>query len=451
VIERALSQNDRYDITIDYTADTKRFDAEMKQDVLRNELVFFDHDRNYNRPITALDWNEQHDELFLASYAQKDDIMSLEPDGLVQVWSLFTPDRPELVFHSQSAVLTAMWHPSNPKLIVGGTTSGQIVVWDTRKKKSIPVQRTSLSDGHSFPLYGLTSMPTVKHINLLISTSTDGRLCVWDDNDLVQPKTTFNLKYNERQASSHAAALAAASASAASGTPIKHKKVEIVPTTVAFRDTKSVILGSDEGMLYDVNLYDNQPVIEDDIKGGGIDDKRELSYTALDDHMGWMAHDGPITNVNFHPGYAGASRDVKGLLLTSSYDWTVKLWNVQKKQCLFTFESTRDYVYDTQWSPVHPALFASGDGTGSVDLWNLNVRTDAPLHRVKAAKKADGKDYGVDRAVSKVRWSRDGTKLAVGDSGGITRVFEVAPDVAKPTDQEAADFGAMIHEKCQAT
>jgi len=39
---------------------------------------------------------------------------------------------------------------------------------------------------------------------------------------------------------------------------------------------------------------------------------------------------------------------------------------------LATFSSAEDYVYDVQWSPTHPAVFATADGTGIVSLWNIN-------------------------------------------------------------------------------
>ena len=48
------------------------------------------------------------------------------PDGLVLVWSLQTDSRPEYKFTCQSAVLTAMFDPFDPKLIFGGTYSGQV-------------------------------------------------------------------------------------------------------------------------------------------------------------------------------------------------------------------------------------------------------------------------------------------------------------------------------------
>lgn len=48
----------------------------------------------------------------------------------------------------------------------------------------------------------------------------------------------------------------------------------------------------------------------------------------------------------------------------------------QHSSAIHSFEDNSDYVYDVQWSPVHPALFATVDGMGRLDLWNLNEETE---------------------------------------------------------------------------
>ena len=54
----------------------------------------------------------------------------------------------------------------------------------------------------------------------------------------------------------------------------------------------------------------------------------------------------------------------------------------QNPRPLYSFEDNGDYVYDVQWSPIHPALFAAVDGTGRLDLWNLNNDTEVNLDNV---------------------------------------------------------------------
>jgi dynein intermediate chain len=48
---------------------------------------------------------------------------------------------------------------------------------------------------------------------------------------------------------------------------------------------------------------------------------------------------------------------------------------MKENRPLYSFEDNGDYVYDVAWSPVHPALFATVDGTGRLDLWDLNQVT----------------------------------------------------------------------------
>lgn len=43
---------------------------------------------------------------------------------------------------------------------------------------------------------------------------------------------------------------------------------------------------------------------------------------------------------------------------------------------LCSFENNSEYVYDVEWSPTHPAVFASVDGEGRLDFWNINSDTE---------------------------------------------------------------------------
>jgi dynein intermediate chain len=88
--------------------------------------------------------------------------------------------------------------------------------------------------------------------------------------------------------------------------------------------------------------------------------------------------------LNFHPLHGPV--DFSDLFLTSSVDWTVKLWRAkslakpsttsQTVTPIYSFDEADDYVYDVKWHPAHPAVFASVDGSGKFDLWNLNMDTE---------------------------------------------------------------------------
>ena len=52
---------------------------------------------------------------------------------------------------------------------------------------------------------------------------------------------------------------------------------------------------------------------------------------------------------------------------------------LQSSKLLYSFEDNGDYTYDVQWSPIHPALFATADIMGRLDIWNLNKDTEVSL------------------------------------------------------------------------
>jgi len=394
VVERAL--NFTSDITIDY--DEGGESEEKKEAQLKFYCKLLDDKRTGCRAITSISWSSKFKELLLTSYNGQENSMSLDPDGTVLIWNMHMPNRPEYYFYCNSAVLIAEFHPSNPKLIVGGCRSGQVVVWDTRLKRS-PVQRTSLSRGHTYPIYALKCLPIVNNNNL-ISVSTDGRLCQWNDSDFHEPTNEIDL----------AGTLKEADGKGSSPTD------EITTTSFDFpgRETSSVILGSDEGKVYKARIYDKKGI-----------------WYVID------AHDAPITNVQFHPTQKNSPSNVSDLFLTSSYDWTVKLWSNKTNRPLYTFESARDYVFDVQWSTQHPAVFASGDGTGKLDVWNLTVDTEKPTYSVQVEK-----DKG---AISRVKWSEDGSNLAAGMSTGAVHVFRVKEELYNASNEASNIFYSKMN------
>ncbi|RNA08016.1 cytoplasmic dynein 1 intermediate chain 2-like isoform X5 [Brachionus plicatilis] len=98
------------------------------------------------------------------------------------------------------------------------------------------------------------------------------------------------------------------------------------------------------------------------------------------------------------------------------------------KSPIFTFESHGDYVYDVGWSPIHPALFAAVDGSGRLDFWNLNKETETPSASIDIDNRT--------RAINKLKWSRKGTEIVIGDDHGEMRIYEISENFARPENDE---------------
>lgn len=128
----------------------------------------------------------------------------------------------------------------------------------------------------------------------------------------------------------------------------------------------------------------------------------------------YEAHQAFITSVNVHNSQG--SIDYSHLFLSSSLDWTIKLWSLKDNRPLYSFENNGDYVNDVAWSPTHPSVFAAVDTTGRLDIWDLNADTEVPT----AGTCVQG-----DPALNRVSWSPSGTHVVTGDEFGRVWVYEV--------------------------
>ncbi|XP_016996951.1 cytoplasmic dynein 1 intermediate chain isoform X10 [Drosophila takahashii] len=389
VIERALSEN--VDIYTDYIGggDSEEANDERSHARLSLNRVFYDERWSKNRCITSMDWSTHFPELVVASYHNNEESPN-EPDGVVMVWNTkFKKSTPEDVFHCQSAVMSTCFAKFNPNLILGGTYSGQIVLWDNRVAKRTPIQRTPLSAAaHTHPVYCLQMVGTQNAHNV-ISISSDGKLCSWSLDMLSQPQDTLELQQRQSKA--------------------------IAITSMAFpaNEINSLVMGSEDGYVYSASRHGLR---------SGVNEVYER-------------HLGPITGISTH--YNQLSPDFGHLFLTSSIDWTIKLWSLKDTKPLYSFEDNSDYVMDVAWSPVHPALFAAVDGSGRLDLWNLNQDTEVPTASIVVAGAP---------ALNRVSWTPSGLHVCIGDEAGKLYVYDVAENLAQPSRDEWSRFNTHLSE-----
>lgn len=92
-------------------------------------------------------------------------------------------------------------------------------------------------------------------------------------------------------------------------------------------------------------------------------------------------------------------------------------------------------MFDARWCPTRPSVFASVNGSGLVDIWDLNSDNEVPVCSEKVPE--------VDKklpALSKCRWSRNGKQLAVGDSMGRVMLYDVAAELHESSASESLKF-----------
>lgn len=213
---------------------------------------------------------------------------------------------------------------------------------------------------------------------------------------------------------------------------MSHSKTdEVSVTCFAFPpdETASFFLGTEEGGIYPANRYDRS--------GGkaGIDHQNTFSVpvsevadmnseTVNQFDIGGLnnGHEAMVTGLSIHPSHPS-------YLLTSSLDWTVRLWDTKSRQLLKMFDECSDYVMDVSWSPTHASMFACIDASGNVLLYNLDEDPEVPIATVNVAgDDVSARAGGGLNGGNKLSWDRYGRHIAVA-SDSVVSVYSIG-DVA---------------------
>jgi dynein intermediate chain, cytosolic len=183
----------------------------------------------------------------------------------------------------------------------------------------MPVQRSGISaDSHKYPVCGLSVIGT-QIANNIVSFSNDGMMCMWDPKQLSRPTRTNRLSAYRpvRQpaktltpSANRSSLLRGDESMASKASSILEKTVkdelhDINITCSGFPtgDANNYYLGSLNGVLY----------------RGSLHNKANEKMTLFDEH------NGPLSGLSVNnPSEFDA---LNGLVLSSSFDWTVKLWH----------------------------------------------------------------------------------------------------------------------------
>lgn len=451
VIERALDEP--YDVLKDYTYVPGSVEGDSDEHTVQLLHTMVGGPAFETRAVTDVDWSAKHPELLAVSYSRKRTPTTHgDQDGVVAVWNMHVRDRPEFVFQAPSDVVSVLASPFHPHLFIGGTYSGEVLLWDTRHRR-LPVQRSPLAfstqgSGHCAPVTTLRLLGSAQ-AHQLVSISSDGHMCSWSLDMLSKPHESLTLT-----------------------NPLHPRSADVGVSSADFpaHDASRFCVGTDEGNVFSALRYD-----------------RAGSRAGLDLRHVLVGHSAPVTSVAFHPAGGAAGRrppvDFSDVVLTGSMDWTTALWRVPTDAApsrartegyyyphadpriatstrtnplafragdaswasvspLLRFENQQDYVMDVQWHPQHPAVFAQVDAAGKLDVYNIAASTERPQ---LSARSPSG------RAFNRVAWERRSgdthvcTKLAVGGVDGRVYVYGVPETLAMPRgDADWYDMQAAL-------
>ncbi|WAR24226.1 DNAI4-like protein [Mya arenaria] len=253
------------------------------------------------RNVSCLSWNRSNPDLIAVGYGQFE--FSNQKEGLLMCWSLKNPEFPERVYTCKEGVTAADF--SRVGLYDGGVAV--------------------LSPGkHTSPVWQIKWIEKERGsgdetAEVLVSISTDGRVCQWSIRKGFECYDLMRLKKMPTRMGGK-----------------KEKKGE------------AYLAGTEEGHIHRCSCSYNEQFLE--------------SY---------FGHNGPVYRIVWSPF-------VPDVFLSCSADWSIRLWHQDKPRPILNFFSTNKPVFDIAWSPKSATVFACVN-EGSVEVWDLVYSTLDPM------------------------------------------------------------------------
>uniref|UniRef100_H3DR71 Dynein 2 intermediate chain 2 n=1 Tax=Tetraodon nigroviridis TaxID=99883 RepID=H3DR71_TETNG len=272
----------------------------------------------------------------------------------VCTWNLLSPKlqpgRAEAVIDVPAAVSALSCHPTHAALLAGGLYSGRVVVWDTGRTDEPVLAQTGISaEGHREPVCEVVWVPS--RIGLL-SACSQGKVLLW-----------------RRDAEQRALVLSAAFTLDPQQIPRSLKgqaqgcgSVGLTSLALSSWDWDTVLVGS-EGGLVRCSLPKAPP--------GPPPHGASVTPTAPA-LFSFSRSSGPIYSIHPSPFHWG-------LFVSGGTDGLAHLHSLQQSAPLLSLKVCDSYVFQVQWSPSRPLVFAAATAEGLVQVFDLGRRSPRPV------------------------------------------------------------------------
>ena len=370
-------------------------DTAISKDKKMAEKITFLKDNPVRRSVTNLEWSPKHKELFLCSYyTPENEWDQNETNGLINIFSTQMPASPEITLTCQSEITSCIFHPIEPYLVIGGTFSGNVIVWDMREKRNYPIVKTPTAA--SIMIKGIRVVGS-QNANNIVTVSNDGIVWVWSLNMMKEPQKKVDLSASVPELSLHC-------------------------IDMPEGETNQFYIGSEDSKIYHAKIHT----------------KSDKEVNISESYEG---HSASILSLHCHPTIENRKSDISNLLLSTGADWNIGVWNPKTRKDPILIHDSEVEIYDAQWSPVHPSVFAACNGNGQIELWDLSKETEECVYRHEVDK----------RAINKIRWSYDGKRILSGNSNGTVKLWSVKDSFYQYREEDLTKFEKMFISQSQSS
>lgn len=387
--ERVVKQNNAIDIYDEYFAATT-VDHSSEPPSAKAVTVFTDPSP-IKRTAAHITWMSDGKKLAIAYCIMKfqgnAEGMSLKS----HIWDVNNPNAPEMDLVPTSPLCCLEYNPKDAHLIAGGSYNGVVQFWDTRHPQT-PVGRSSIEDSHKDPVYDLRWL--MSKSGEVLTVSTDGRVLIWDVKKMDKPMENETVILQPKSNDGGPKGILG-------GVSLDYDPLVGGPS--------KYMVGTEQGTTLSCNRRGKSP-----------QDKISQVFNG---------HHGPVYSVMRNTFFAK-------FFLTVG-DWTARIWSDEIKTPMYMTFYHKAYLTSGTWHPVRPGVFCTSRMDGTMDVWDLLYKQNAPVLSCQVS----------DYSLHTLKLQQDGRIVAVGGVDGSTNLLELSPGLCELARDEKNIIGQMFERE----
>lgn len=421
------------------------------------------HEQSATRPVSSIQFHTKYDNILLSSHGSRGDGKLGEPISVINVWSIEQAQQSQSFQRrliSATPITSMQLFPTSPTLVLGGTATGHLHLWDLRVKSSLPLfaldKHANNISSECHGKQAVTSICTPNNVTspYFMTSSISGHVCKWTLSQLNTPlsqsfthdphdPTTSDkvpIRSMDIPKSTTRFDTASSSSSPAPVTSNTHSSSPATPKPIAAprRNSLSLFIGTVNGSVCRLH--------NDDDKSWHVQSQRGM-------------HRAPINKVRAHPNGTFIPH-LDDVIATCSYDWSFKVWHFRREcnQLYHHDNIANGAINDIAWSNAHPTVLCYGDDSGILGLHDLSghLRNEStansdwkfiPPHQNMAStsktrssnhnsKNNSSGSTGKRPPITTVRWSPNKQFVSTGDKLGRIALWSTTSHMASLPDSE---------------
>ncbi|KAM4527898.1 cytoplasmic dynein 2 intermediate chain 2 [Odontesthes bonariensis] len=359
--------------------------------------------------------------IIACAYGRIDDADWSTERSCVCMWNLdrrcLRTKQADLVINVPTAVTALCCHPNQPALIAGGLYSGDVVVWDiSRTQDPVLAQTVMSSDSHREPVNQVAWVSLQKKGEYgVLSASSGGRVLLWmvvSD----QGKLVLNAAYaliQQQVPHSGSSSFKACSS----------KSVGVTSLALSPWDPDTFMVGSEDGLLLRCS-FSSQTLAAVPSEGNSV----ALRAPAV---FSFTPCSGPVYSVHCSPFH-------RNLFVSAGTDGLAHIYSFLQANPLLSLRVSDSYVFQVQWSPTRPLVFAAATGQGEVQIFDLGCRSPKPAATIEG---------GAGQAATCLAFSCNNPGLlAVGKADGTVGIWRLSDDLFEQSPRESSQLDLIANQ-----